>query len=718
VKPFYQHLIIQPRLPVPLAAALLALMTVVVYWPATVCDFINYDDNLYVTSNLNVQNGLTLGNFQWAFLNPVAWNWHPVTILSHMFDCQLFGLEPWGHHLTSILLHSINTSLVFLLLHRLTRAFWRSLGVAALFGVHPLHVESVVWVAERKDVLSTCFGLLALMFYVRYAQDMIKKYDLKNRRMPLSLPSKLYSGNYIIALSFYLLGLMSKPMLVTWPFVMLLLDYWPLKRIDGSGRISQPPGGKKQGEAGLHAAPQFTTALDLVREKIPFFILAAASSIVTFLVQFQGGALWSFENLPLGARIGNALISYCRYLGKLFWPTDLAVFYPHPGQWPMEQVVLAGGLILGISLLLLGLRRRSPFLLIAWLWYCGTLVPTIGLVQVGAHAMADRYAYIPSLGILIFIIWGACEWVKPWAYHRIACLMVFSGALVLCLGLTRVQIGYWKDSTCLFRHALEVTEDNYLAHNNLGGALGARGQNNDAIHHFQEAIRIKPDYAEAHYNLGIVLDKEGQTDEAIHQYQEAIRFNPDYAPVHYFLGTAFVREGHAEDAVGQFREAIKLNPDYAEARNNLGIILAMKGQTDEAIRQYQEAVRLIPLYAEAHYNLGNALAMKGLINDALLQFQEAVRLKPDYAEALNNLGIVLGMKGRNDEAIRFYEEAIRLKPDYAEARNNLGIALVRQGRITEAISQFQEAIRFKPDYTDARKNFARVLGMNHAPEIR
>ena len=579
------------RFPVWLMAALLALVTIALYWPATSHDFVNYDDNFYVTSNVHVQNGLTLESLKWAFFNPVAANWHPLTLLSHMLDCQLFGLKPWGHHLTSVLLHAVNTVLVFLFLRRLTDAIWRSLLVAAVFGLHPLHVESVAWVAERKDVLSTCFGLLALIFYTRYVQCVTS--DTCQVTGPKVIPASVLSRVthhpslfYGLALFFFALGLMSKPMLVTWPFVMLLLDYWPLERFK--------PG----------------CAWRLVGEKIPFFALTAVASVVTFVVQQHGGALGEGENLPFGARSGNALISYCRYLAKMFWPTDLAIFYPHPGYWPLERVFFAGGLIVGISVLLYVKRRRYPFLLMGWLWFCGTLVPVIGLVQVGEQAMADRYTYIPSLGMLIVVIWGAYELTRSWRYQELALSVAGCAVIVLCLGLTRQQLGYWKDSESLFRHALEVTENNYLAHNDLGTALDRKGQTDEAISQFRTAIRLTPDYAEAHNNLGIALVEKGQTDEAISQFQEAIRLKPDDAEAHSNLGNALVEKGQTDEAISQYQEAIRLKPDDAEAHNNLGSALVKKGQTDEAINQYQEAIRLKPDCAEARNNLAHALEMK------------------------------------------------------------------------------------------------------------
>jgi len=666
---------LQPCVPAWLLALLLALATVALYWPVTHHDFINYDDDLYVTANVHVQNGLTLENLKWAFSNPVGFNWHPVTVLSHMLDCQLFGLQPWGHHLTSLLLHAFNTALVFLLLRALTGAVWRSLLVAALFGAHPLHVESVAWVAERKDVLSAFFGFLSLLFYARYAQatglrccaasitgdvaapprsshQWAPGFDIRSQKPEVGSQRSevnLFSCSYWFALLFLALGLMSKPMLVTWPFVLLLLDYWPLKRI--------------------------SDLKPLLLEKIPFFVLAAVAGIVTYAVQQQAGAVMTVENLPPGARVGNAIISYCRYLGKMFWPTDLAVYYPHPGHWPPVEVLLAGVLLAGLSALLFMQRRHYPFLLVGWLWFVGTLAPVIGLVQVGEQAMADRYTYIPSVGVLMLTIWGAHELTRRWRHQAMVPLLAGVTAVVLCVVLTRQQLGYWQDSETLFRHALAVTQNNQIAHDNLGDALLEKGQTDDAIRQFQEVTRLKPNDADAYNNLGNALGKSGRIGEAISQYHEALRLKPDNASAYYSLGTA----------------------------------LDAEGQTDEAIRQYQEAIRFKPDDVPAHNNLGNAFLKQGRTDEAIRQYQETLRLKPDYAQAHNNLGVALVRNGRSDEAISQYQEAIHIQPDYADAHNNLGVALARGGRIDEAISHFQEAIRFKPAYANAQSNLAQAL---------
>ncbi len=636
------------RFPTWLLAVFLVLVTIAIYWPAMHCDFINLDDPDCVTENPHVQGGLTWEGVKWAFGDTEQHAyWAPLMWLSHMAACQLFGLNPWGHHLINVLLHAANVALVFLVFRRMSGATWRSLVLAALFGWHPLRVESVVWVTERMDVLSTLFWMLSLLAYAKYVEAS-KVRDSK---------SKVWYGT---ALVMFMFGLMSKAMLVTMPFVLLLLDYWPLERFK-SGSVWR-----------------------LVREKIPFFALAAVMSVVTYVVQNHGGAVRTVANLPIGARGGNALVSYCRYLGKIFWPTDLAVFYPHPGYWPLAKVLLAGVFFCGISVFLFMKRRRHPYLLIGWLWFVGTLVPVIGLVQVGGQAMADRFTYIPSLGILILTIWGACDLAETWRFQKITLAVACSVTIVLSLALTRHQLGYWKDSEILFRHTIKVTNNNYIAYNNVGDALLNQGRVDEAMSQFQEAIRINPNDAEAHYNLGIAFFKKSQTGEAISQYQEAIR----------------------------------IKPDYAEAHNNLGAALLNKVQTDDAVSHFQEAIRLKPDYAEAHYNLGVAFFNQGRTDNAVSRFREAIRLKPDYAEAHINLGVALLAQGQTNEAISQYHEAIRLKPDYAEAHYNLGVALLNQGQADGAISQFQEAIRLKPDDVFAQSKLTKALDLKSKSNMR
>jgi tetratricopeptide (TPR) repeat protein len=544
---------------------------------------------------------------------------------------------------------------------------------------------------------------------------------------------------------------MSKPMLVTWPFVMLLLDYWPLGRMQNAECRMQNSEATDTRHATRNTphVPR-TTLLPLLVEKLPFFAVAAAASVVTFLVQQRGGYVMAAESLPLGARAANVLISYGRYLGKLFWPADLAVYYPYPGQWPLGKVVLAGGMLLGVSVVVWVWRRRFPYLLLGWLWFLGTLVPVIGLVQMSPSAMADRYTYLPSLGVLVLAVWGACELVQgkaegrrqktedrgqtaedsdaqhapgntphvsrnrvqsPIANRQSQILLWAAGgaAIVLCLALTRQQLGYWKDGETLFRHALEVTENNRVAHDGLGVALRRKGQTDEAIRQLQEALRLNPDCFDVYINLGVAFEQKGQINEAIRQYQEALRLKPESATARNNLGVALGRKGQTDEAIRQLQEALRLNPDDVLTHNNLGGAFYQQGRTAEAIRQYQEAIRLAPDYADSHNGLGISLEKEGRTAEAIRQFQEAIRLKPDHADAHYNLGVAFYQQGRTDEAIRQFQDAVRLKPDHAEAHNNLGTALGLEGQTDEAIHQFQEALRFKPDYADARRNLDIVL---------
>ncbi len=602
-----------PLPPVWLMASLLALAILTLYWPALQHGFVNYDDDRYVTENARVQNGLTLENILWAFTNPVADNWHPLTVLSHMLVCQFYGLNPWGHHLASVLLHAINAALVFILLRQLTGATWKSFMVATLFAVHPLRVESVAWVAGRKDVLSGLFGFLALIFYARHAQSQATK--------PAGNPV-LLSRAYWLAAFWFALGLMSKPMLVTWPFVLLLLDYWPLDRFK--------PG----------------CARRVVLEKIPLLVLAAATSVVTFMVQQKGAAVETIQNLSLAARCENALISYCRYLEKTLWPTDLAVLYPHPGYWPAINVIFAGVFLAGLTILLLIQRRQHPYLLMGWLWFLGTLVPVIGLVQVGLQSMADRYTYLPSVGILILIVWGTNALTRRWR-HQAALLATASlAAMGLCVGVTRMQLQYWQDGESLFRHAIAVTGNNYVAQYNLGVALDQKGRPDEAIRVYQSILQSQPGYSRAYVNLGADLDKAGQSDEAMRDDQEAIRLAPDNAVAHNNLGIVLYKQGQIEEAIRQFQDAVRLAPDNAGPRNSLAAALYTHGDHDEALRQFQETLRLNPNYAEAHFNVGSILLARGHTNDAIQHFQAAIRLKPDYTDARVKLSKIEEIQGK------------------------------------------------------------------------
>ena len=685
-----------------LCYGLLALITLAVYLPVTEARFVTFDDTYYLTNNPRVQAGLTWEGVRWAFTQCHAANWHPMTWLSHMLDCQLYGLEPAGHHLTSLLYHTADTLLLFGLLRLLTGAFWRSAFVAALFALHPLHVESVAWISERKDVLSTFFFLLTLWAYARYTEARGSRSQVAGSTQPAPRTTLPVSRYYLLALLLFALGLMSKPMLVTLPFVLLLLDYWPLGRM-------QPAAGGRQKADGASASL-------ILLEKAPFFALSAASSVVTFRAQRAGGAVSSA--LTFGERLANAVVSYARYLRKMFWPDDLSVLYPHPGHWPLWQVLACAALLAGVCVLVAVLGRRRPYLITGWLWFLGTMVPVIGLVQVGIQSMADRYTYVPLIGLFIMVVWGMSDLAAgrsapPWLGRAFA---VGAGvALAACAALTVRQVRFWKDSETLFRRAVQVTRGNYLAHNNLGFYYSGQGRMKEALEQYRLSLQINPTYEDALNNLGYALAGERKYAEAIPLYEAALRLRPNLAEVHNNLGNALSETGRIDEAIQQYLIALSENPEHADAHNNLGIALAMKGRLDEAIPHFQAAIRYQPDYASAHSNLGNALMAQHRVAAAIGEYQESLRLKPEDAQAHNNLGNALMEQGRLEEATGQYRDALRLNPEHnPEAHYNLALALARQGKRQEAISHLAEALRAKPDYPDAR----RELGLLSTPSAQ
>jgi tetratricopeptide (TPR) repeat protein len=553
-----------------------------------------------------------------------------------------------------------------------------------------LHVESVAWVSERKDVLSTCLGFLSLLCYIRYAQGGKGSREPPADHFP-GCPAFYASPCYWLAWLALGLGLMSKPMLVTWPFILMLLDYWPLERF------------------------QRDRTRSLLIEKIPFLALAAAGSVTTYLVQNRTGSVVSFEQVTPGIRIENAVVSYGRYLLKTFWPADLSVFYPQIGHWPPGWVLLAGAFLCGGSALFWLKRKRFPFLMTGWFWFVGTLVPVIGLVQAGSQAMADRYMYIPYVGLFILIVWGASEWSRAWRHQVLALSLTGSAAILLCSAATRKQIGWWQNSETLFGHALAVTADNDVAHNGLGVALLDQGKINEALIQFQQALAINPLSHEAHLHYGIALARSGRTDESLGQFQETLRLKPNDGEAHLRLGNLLAKQGRLEAATRELQTAVRLDPDYNEAHNNLGTLLMASGRTDEAIWQFQEALRIKPDYADAHYNLGNTLLKVGRIDETICEYQAVVELSSNFAPAHCYLGVALDRKGRTNEAISQLQEAIRIKPDYSTAHNELGIVLAGMGRTNEAIEQWQEALRIKPDYPEASNQLARALATSTSP---
>jgi tetratricopeptide (TPR) repeat protein len=659
---------------------LLSALVFAVFWPAIRNGFVEYDDPGYVTDNHHVQTGLTLANVAWAFGTAQQSNWHPVTWLSHMADCQVFGLRPWGHHFTNVTLHALNTVLLFLLLRGLTAATWPSFFPAALFGLHPLRVESVAWVSERKDVLSMFFLVLTLLAYVKYARARRQKTGggarvegrgsrqgtprNKGQGTRSALPAPRFSllapCYYALALFFFVLGLMSKPMLVSLPFVLLLLDFWPL------GRVRSDEWRVTRVGAFIHAPRLFRLAL----EKLPFLVLSAASCIVTLAVQKRGGALIDLQRVPLEFRVENALVSYCRYLGKLFWPANLDIFYPLPKPWPGVIVAGAGLLLAGISLLAWLRRRREPWLFAGWWWFVLTLVPVIGLVQVGSQAMADRYTYLPSIGILLIVVWGA--------YHlwqsrsgRTAAIIGATAAVLACIPLTHNQLGYWRNTESLCRHSLALTPNNYFFRNLLGLELLAQNRTDEAIGEFQQSIQARPEDPAAYDFLGRALLARGKVDEAIGLMRRSLALNPRPSSTHRELAEAFMQKGEEEQALIEFEGHLQAYPYDAQARGELGALLLTRRQYDSAITELEQAVKLNPSSPESYNNLAIALSRSGRVDEAIIDYKEALRLKPHSADTHFNLGLALSRRGRREEAIGHFKQALQLQPGFAAAQRQL-----------------------------------------------
>lgn len=576
-----------------------------VFWQVAGHRFIEYDDQVYLLENPHVRTGLSLTNVRWAFTSTYAANWHPLTWLSHMLDVELFGLHPAGPHLVNVAFHTANAVLLFFLLCRLTGALWRSAAVAALFALHPLHVESVAWAAERKDVLSTLFWMLTIYLYARYVE----------RQTP---------GRYILTLAAFAAGLMAKPMLVTLPFVLLLLDYWPLAR----------PGAGEGCTGAKRRSFRF-----LALEKLPFLLLAGASSWVTLVAQEKGHAVTSLANTPLSARIGNALLAYVCYLEKTFWPRGLAVIYPFPdaiGFWPPFA---AASFLSVITIVTIHQRRHRPYLLVGWLWYVGTLVPVIGIVRVGLQSMADRYTYVPLIGVFLMLVWAIADFSGRRPYRRTIlvtlCCVIFSA----CSLATWRQLSYWRDTETLASHALDVTRNNFVAHALLGRQLEREGKLGEALRHFDVAVRIAPWYEYAKIHQGLILKNQGRLNAAIFKYNEVILQNPTSVAGHINLGILMGLENRLPEAMENFRIALDFDPDSATAHYNMGLTLSRLGRLTEAIAQYRTALSIDPYDADCHNNLGIDLAQQGNYDEAARHFSAALRLRPDFFGARSNLAL-------------------------------------------------------------------------------
>ena len=569
--------------------------------------FINFDDDVYITENMHVQSGLRSSTIAWAFRTTEAGNWHPLTWLSHCLDCQLFGLNPAGHHLAGMILHSANSLLLFLMLARFTGAVWRSFMVASFFALHPAHVESVAWAAERKDLLSTMFFMLTLLAWHGWTRTLKEQ---TFRRWSF----------YGLSILFYTCGLMSKPMLVTLPLVLMLLDFWPLRRFEWS-------------------VPK-TKAL--LHEKMPFFILAAASCVITFQAQHHAGAVETLTRLPLGGRLLTAVMAILGYLAKLILPRGLSVFYPSPRDWGAAAVVAALILLVALSMIAWSTRRRWPVVMFGWLWFLVTLAPVVGIVQVGMQAMADRYTYIPFIGLFVLVVWMVSDLASHFRLGWITLTSLGGAVLITLAVLTTNQVRIWKDSGSLFSHALAVTHDNSIAHLHLGNfEMVQQGKLHEAIGHFRESVRLEPNLADAHAQLGSALFLTGERDQAIEELQKAVLLDPAQASARFNLGVALQAAGRSQEAIAQLREALRLRPSYAEALSGLGSTLAAAGKLEEAIPKFLEALHIRPDFAAAHGNLGLALAARGRREEAILHLRRARELQPEntqWQKSLEALG--------------------------------------------------------------------------------
>ncbi len=626
-----------------IAGILLVIAVLSVYWQVQYFDFVNYDDQVYVTENLHVQKGLNGESIKWAMMSQDAAFWHPLTWLSLMLDFQLFRLNPAGYHWTNLLLHLANTLLLFLVLQRMTGALWRSAFAAALFALHPLHVESVAWIAERKDVLSAFFWMATMGAYAFYVE-------------------RPGFGRYLVIVILFGLGLMAKPMLVTLPFVLLLLDYWPLRRF----QITQ-------------ANIRERSFLMLIAEKIPLLVMVVIASILVYSTQQKAGALTALDSLPLVARIGNAAISYVTYMLKMIIPVNLTAFYPHPGKSAVWLVLASFIVIFLISAFALKYLKRFPYFAVGWFWFLGTLVPVIGLVQVGAYAMADRFTYLPLVGLFVIITWGGYDFLKDLRYGKIIWKSVSIMVLLFMGIISWYQISHWQNAVSLFRHMVLVTENNYFAYNGLGHALWQKGRNTEAAENYEKSLKIKPGYAEAHNNFGILWMSLGDMSKAEHQFREAIRFKKNYASAYSNLGSVYLKQERLKEAMYCFRMSIKINPEFIEAYNYIGIVLTKEGKLDDAVGIFKKIISMNTADINAYLNMGNALMQKGQLSDAGDQLRKALAIDPRDAKAHNSMGIVFARQGKEDKAMEHFNMALEISPDYGDAMNNKAVLMKKIG---------------------------------------
>jgi Flp pilus assembly protein TadD len=661
----------------PVVYLALFVFTLIIYWPITRYGFINYDDPEYVVKNSHVQSGLSTEGIRWAFTSTESSNWHPLTWISHMLDCQLFGLNAHAHHVVNLGFHIANALLLLLTLQQLTGAPWRSAFVAALFAWHPLHIESVAWIAERKDVLSSFFALLTVHTYLRYV-----------RQRTVS--------TYVLALLFFVLGVMAKPMIVTLPMVLLLLDFWPLRRF-------------------MAHNPRPARAMkSLVVEKIPFFVLALAASSITFWAQYRGGSVESLNSLTPGARVANACLSYALYLAKMFWPAHLSVFYPHHAipLWNAVGAASLLGIITGISI---WKARVVPYLFVGWFWFVIMLLPVIGLVQVGAQAMADRYTYLPLIGLFLIFTWGAGDIVRQLQWPNWAITSAASGLLLACALNTRFQLAYWQDSATLFTHSLAVTSENPVAFNNLGSAFLDAGRFEEAKTNFQAALALRPGYPNALFNLGALFQSQGKLDEAGTQFRLAVQSRPDYRRAHNALATILILKGKHEEAESHLRTALELQPADPDARRNLGYVLALQGKNEEAQTELERALRHAPTDVILHQTLAHVFSVRGDFDQAIREFSTALQLNPTNNLVRETLASLLIKENKPEEAL-----ALLKANSHPTVGTHALLAAIAEktGDWGAAIQHYNDALQLKPGSPGILNNLAWILATNPDDNVR
>ncbi|PKN51619.1 MAG: hypothetical protein CVU55_11815 [Deltaproteobacteria bacterium HGW-Deltaproteobacteria-13] len=638
---------INPSKQILIVYIFLTLATLTVFGQVYQYNFVNIDDEVYVTQNSHVQSGITLEGLRWAFSTTYGEFWHPLIWLSLMFDYQLYGLNAAGFHVTNLILHILSTLLLFWLFNRMTGSIWRSAFVAALFALHPLHVESVAWIAERKDVLSAFFWMMTLCLYVYFTEKPVFR-------------------RYLLVVFGFACALMSKPMVVTLPVIMILLDYWPLKRFES----------KKN-----------NWIFWQLKEKIPLFFLSAIFSIVTIYTQSNPSA----KHFSPGSRLANAPVSFITYLEKTFWPHDLAVFYPFSDKLPLGQVLGFTLLIIVISIAIIVMVRRLPYLFVGWLWYAITILPVIGILQTGDFSMADRYHYLPSIGIAVMLAWGVPLLFRH--ENTLKKILFPAGITVLAVlaVLTWQQSGYWKNNIALFGHALQVTKDNYIAHGNLGVALFNEGKNEKAIYHYNKAIAIMPDQILLYDNRGSAYAQLGRYQLALDDFNKAIRMRTDYAGSYNFRGVLYAKLEQQKLAIDDFNQAISLKPDYADSYNYRGKSYAAIGQHQRAIEDFSEAIRLKPDYADSYNRRGAEYTAIGRHQLAINDFSEAIRLDPVDFKAYNNRGFVYAVFGQYQMAIKDFDKAISLKKNYTNAYSNRATVYLNLGNKNQGCSDAQKA---------------------------